>query len=35
LHGRVVLRLSVGNLRTREEHLARTWELLREAAREV
>lgn len=35
LHGRVVLRLSVGNLRTREEHLARTWELLREAAQAV
>lgn len=32
LDGRVVLRLAVGNLRTRQEHLARTWELLREAA---
>ena len=33
LCGRLVLRLAVGNLKTREEHVARTWELLREAAR--
>lgn len=30
--GRIALRLAVGNLRTREEQLARSWELLREAA---
>lgn len=33
LDGRVALRLSVGNLRTREVHVLRAWELLREAAR--
>jgi aromatic-L-amino-acid decarboxylase len=32
LGGRVALRLSIGNLRTEERHLRRTWELLREAA---
>jgi aromatic-L-amino-acid decarboxylase len=32
LRGRVVIRLAVGNLRTEEAHLARTWALLREAA---
>ncbi|MEX2294960.1 MAG: pyridoxal-dependent decarboxylase [Gemmatimonadota bacterium] len=32
LRGRIALRLSIGNLRTRERHLLRTWELLREAA---
>ncbi len=32
LNGRIALRLSVGNLRTRERHVAKTWDLLREAA---
>lgn len=33
LDGRVCLRIAVGNLRTRWEHLERCWELLEEAAR--
>lgn len=33
--GRVVLRLSVGNLRTRSHHVDRAWALLSEAAREL
>jgi len=33
LCGRLVLRLAIGNVKTREEHVARTWEILREAAR--
>lgn len=33
LGDRLVLRLSVGNLKTTEAHVARAWELLREAAR--
>jgi aromatic-L-amino-acid/L-tryptophan decarboxylase len=32
LAGRLVLRLAVGNLRTEEHHVARAWDLLREAA---
>ncbi|GMV04750.1 MAG: L-2,4-diaminobutyrate decarboxylase [Gemmatimonadota bacterium] len=32
LRGRLVLRLAIGNLKTTEAHVARTWELLREAA---
>ncbi len=32
LGGRIAIRLSVGNLRTTDAHLERTWELLREAA---
>ena len=32
LRGRYVLRLAIGNIRTEERHLARAWELLREAA---
>jgi len=32
LNGRYVLRVAVGNLRTGREHLARAWELLREAS---
>ncbi len=35
LHGRTVMRLSVGNLRTTEDHLRRTWDALQEAARTV
>ncbi len=35
LGGRITLRLSIGNLRTREEHLDRTWQILERAAREV
>jgi aromatic-L-amino-acid decarboxylase len=35
LNGRHCLRIAVGNLRTRWEHLERSWELLRKAAREV
>lgn len=33
LHGRIVLRLAIGNVKTTEAHVARAWELLREAAR--
>jgi aromatic-L-amino-acid decarboxylase len=33
LDGRYVLRLAIGNIRTEEGHVARAWELLREAAR--
>jgi aromatic-L-amino-acid/L-tryptophan decarboxylase len=32
LAGSLTLRVAIGNLRTRERHLARAWELLREAA---
>ncbi len=32
LNGRFVIRLAVGNLRTEERHVARAWQLLREAA---
>ena len=32
LHGRYVLRLAIGNIRTEARHVARAWELLREAA---
>lgn len=32
LNGRISLRLSIGNLRTRREHLTRSWELLQEEA---
>ncbi len=32
LKGTLALRLAIGNLRTREEHLRETWELLREEA---
>ncbi len=32
LDGRYVLRLAIGNIRTEERHVARAWELLREAA---
>jgi aromatic-L-amino-acid decarboxylase len=35
LNGRVCLRLALGNLRTRMEHLERCWALLREAAAEA
>jgi len=35
VHGRTVLRLSVGNLRTTDDHLRRTWELLRRTAEAV
>lgn len=34
LHGRTVLRLAVGNLRTEERHVRRAWELLRENAQQ-
>jgi aromatic-L-amino-acid decarboxylase len=33
LDGRYVLRLAIGNIRTEERHVARAWELLRDAAR--
>lgn len=33
LHGRLVLRLAIGNVKTTEAHVSRVWELLREAAR--
>jgi aromatic-L-amino-acid decarboxylase len=32
LRGRVVIRVAIGNLRTGREHVARAWELIREAA---
>jgi aromatic-L-amino-acid decarboxylase len=32
LNGRYVMRLAIGNIRTEERHVARAWELLREAA---
>jgi len=32
VRGRYALRIAVGNIRTREEHVARAWELLRENA---
>lgn len=35
LNGRLCLRIALGNLRTRWEHLERCWDLLREAARAV
>jgi aromatic-L-amino-acid decarboxylase len=35
LNGRYVLRLAIGNIRTEERHVARAWELLREAAQEI
>ena len=35
LHGRVALRLSVGNLRSTEKHVRRVWELLASAANEA
>ena len=35
LNGRYVLRLAIGNIRTEERHVARAWELLREAAHVV
>jgi aromatic-L-amino-acid decarboxylase len=31
LHGRYVLRLAIGNIRTEARHVARAWELLRQA----
>jgi aromatic-L-amino-acid/L-tryptophan decarboxylase len=33
LHGRYVIRLSVGNIRTEPRHVARAWDLLQAAAR--
>ncbi len=35
LNGRTTLRLSIGNIKTRREHVARTWELLEAAGRAV
>ena len=35
VNGRYAIRLAVGNLRSREEHVARAWELLRQAAAAV
>ena len=35
LGGRIALRLSVGNIRTTEDHVLRSWELLRGAAKSV
>jgi aromatic-L-amino-acid decarboxylase len=32
LHGRIVLRLAIGNLRTQREHVARAWTLLKDAS---
>lgn len=34
LHGRMVLRLAIGNVKTTQAHVARTWAILREAAGE-
>ncbi len=33
LHGRIVLRLAIGNLRTQREHVAEAWRLLKEGAK--
>lgn len=35
LHGRIVLRLAIGNLRTTERHVRTAWELLRRAAAQI
>ncbi len=35
LGARYVLRLAIGNIRTEERHVARAWELLRDAARDI
>jgi aromatic-L-amino-acid decarboxylase len=35
LDGRFTIRLAIGNLRTEDRHVARAWELLRDAAEEV
>ena len=35
LHGRLTLRLAIGNLRTTEEHVSRAWELLRQHAAQL
>ena len=35
LHGKFVLRLAIGNIRTEERHVARAWELLRDAVTHV
>ncbi len=35
LHGRVTLRVAIGNLRTTEAHVRRAWELLQEKVKEV
>jgi aromatic-L-amino-acid decarboxylase len=35
LNGRICLRLALGNLRTRWDHLERSWEILQEAASQV
>jgi aromatic-L-amino-acid decarboxylase len=32
LHGRIVLRAAIGNIRTREEHVAAAWLLIRDTA---
>jgi aromatic-L-amino-acid decarboxylase len=32
LDGRYVLRLAIGNIRTERRHVARAWELLRDAS---
>ena len=33
LHGRIALRLAIGNIRTEERHVRRAWDLLRSAAK--
>jgi aromatic-L-amino-acid decarboxylase len=33
LNGKLVLRFAIGNIRTEEKHVAKAWELLKEAAR--
>ena len=35
VRGRYAIRIAIGNLRSREEHVRRAWELLRESARAV
>jgi aromatic-L-amino-acid decarboxylase len=35
LHGRIVLRLAIGNLRTERRHVAEAWSLLKAAAGEA
>ena len=34
LHGRIVLRLAIGNLRTEQRHVAEAWRLLQQASLE-
>jgi len=35
LHGRIALRLAIGNIRTQESHIRAAWELLRTTGNEL